>query len=154
MISIFGIISIVVALLSVAVIILHNRVMAKRTPVDTYLADLENLIRERLNNLYNESHPGTELQALCGQYMDLDLNSMIKALPDIDRACEDEPDINEHEITLSISKTTETLNQAIEAYNSFITGSLPVKLMAFALTLTTEETIHCTLINDTRNRFH
>ena len=141
MISIFGIVSVVVALVSIAIIVLHNRVMIKRAPVDSYIVALEDLIRGRLESLYESSPHGSELQALCIQYMDLDLNSMVKALPEIDRAYEGDMYIDEHAINQAINETAQDLNQAIQEYNRFITGSLPVSLMAQVLALTTEDAI-------------
>jgi len=139
MISVFGIVSVAVALISVVIIILHNRVMSKRTPVDTYLTELEDLLREKIEILYHASLPGTELQVLCNQCIDLDLSSIINAMPDIDRASMADLHEYEHESNRAIQETTEALNQAIKAYNSFITGSLPVVLMSRILALTTEE---------------
>ena len=160
MISLFGVISVVIALISVAVIMLHNQVMRKRTPVDTYIDALEALLRKRVEALYHASHPDSELHALCAECVDLDFDSIVKALPDIDRAFAEEAeylnldesewnesqpptmDIDATDLsknTQAIQETTEALNQAIEVYNSFITGRLPVVLMALTLGLTTEE---------------
>ena len=141
MISIFGIVSVVIALISVAIIVLHNRVMAKRTPVDTYLAELEDMLRDRIENLYHASHPDSELRDLCGQCVDLDLSNMLKALPDIDRACAAGSHIDEHAHPQGMGETIKALNQAIEEYNRFITGNLPVVLMAQALGLKVEEPV-------------
>jgi len=142
MISIFGIISVVIAVVSVTIIVLHNRLMLKRAPVDTYFTSLEDLIRERIENLYSQSHPDSELRAICAISVDFNLNGMIEALPDIDMASEKERAIDDKESCQIIRETTEALNQAIEGYNRLITGSLPMKLMAQILALTTEETVN------------
>jgi len=140
MISIFGIVSVAVALICVAIIVLHNRVMNKRTPVDEHLAALEDLLREKIENLYNTSHADSELRVLCGQCVDLDLNSMLKALPDIDIVADD-LQTNDYEANQKIQETIAGLNQVIDEYNRFIIRNLPVNLMAQALGLTAEEPI-------------
>ena len=137
MISIFGVISVVIAILSVATIVLHNRVMGKRTPVDTHLAALEDLLRERIEILYQTSYPDSELYTLCTQCIDLDFNDIIKALPHIDRASFDCEEVHTDNAK-AISETTAALNHAIEEYNKYITGRFPAVFMASILGLTTE----------------
>ena len=139
MISIFGIVSVVVALISVAIIVLHNQVMSKRTPVDTHLEALEDLLRQYVEELYHTCHPDSELFDLCSQCVDLDFDSIVKALPDISRASEIDLYIDGHENIQAIQDTAEALNLAIEEYNNFITGRLPGKLMALVLGLTAED---------------
>ena len=144
MISIFGIVSILIALLSIAAIVLHNQVMNKRAPVDTYLAELEDLLRDRIEILYHTSSQHTELHVLCDQYIDLDMPAMLKALPYIHRAAYDADLHTSTTITQNaevIQETTAALNQAIEAYNGFITGRPPMAAMAFILGLTTEDPV-------------
>jgi len=141
MISVFGIISVAIAIISIVIILLHNRLMLKRSPIDTYLTMLEDIIRERIENLHCNSHPDSELQALCAISMDLDLSGMVEALPDIDRALDEEHAIDDNESRKTIHETIEALNQAIEEYNRLITGSLPMKLMAQALALTAETAV-------------
>ena len=166
MISIFGIISITVAILSIAAIVLHNRVMGKRAPVDTYLAKLEELAHDRIEMLYQYSRPGSELRELCDEYIDQDLESILKALPEIDRAfddekeagnlviseplVEDDPDTDADEyVTMAglesnanaIRETTVALNQAIEIYNDYITTRPLEKLMAMVLGLSVEDAL-------------
>ena len=157
MISIFGIISVLVAFFSIAAIVLHNRVMSKRTPVDTYLTQLEDLLRDRLVALYHLSPHDSELHDLCDQYMDLDLSAIAGALPDIHRASKADLHINAPEEweaqessdrleTLAqnaeaIQETAAALNQAIQVYNGFITGRPPMAAMAYILGLTVEEPI-------------
>ena len=163
MISIFGIISIMIVMISVAAMVIHNRVMKKRTPVDTHLAELEDLVRDRVEMLYRCSRPGSELRALCDQYIDLDFESIQKALPDIGMAFddaweagnlitdapfkEDSASAADHNITIAtldnnaqaIQETTAALNQAIDSYNDFITNRPHDILMAHVLGLTTVE---------------
>jgi len=141
MISVFGVVSVAVALISVAVIVLHNRVMSKRAPVDMYFAQLEVLLRDRIEMLYHASPPDSELRHLCNQSIDLDVNSIIKALPDIDRATAVELHIHEQENIQAIKESTEALNQAIEEYNRFIVSSFPIILMARVLGFADEEFI-------------
>ena len=129
MISIFGITSIFIAIISIAVIILHNRIMKRRTPVDIYMAELEELVRQRMEMLYKISTPGTDLNQLCANYIDLDFNAILDVLPDINDAF----NISEEKHTTDttaldenadiINKTTDTLNQAIKYYNDYISKS-------------------------------
>jgi len=140
MVSIFGVISIIIAVVCISIIVLHNRFMLKRTPVDNYFTALEDLIREKLEGLYHSSAPESKLRDLCSLYVDLDLDSMLKALPEISKACE--PDIQDDESAKAIHETAEALNQAIQDYNKLITGNIIMKLMAQALTLTTESPIN------------
>jgi len=166
MISIFGIISIAIAVLSVVAIVLHNRVMGKRTPVDTLSAELESLLRDRVEMLHQYSRPGSELRELCDMCIDLDLESMLKALPEIGRAFDDEREAGNLIIsepleeypeaamdnyvsmakldnnTQAIQEATLSLNQAIDAYNDFITNRFPAVFMAQILGLNTEEPYH------------
>ena len=163
MISIFGIVSMITVLVSVAAIVLHNRIMGKRAPIDTQLAALEDLLRNRVEMLYHYSRPGTELHALCDLYMDLDLESILQALPDIGRAFDDaieagnliirEPlddnptPTSDNYVTMAklednaqaIQEATITINQAIKSYNNFITSRPLEMLMARILGLTVEE---------------
>jgi len=141
MISIFGIISVIIALISVTVIVLHNRLMLKRSPVDSYLAELEDLVREKIESLYHESRPDSELRALCAQCIDLDLNGMMEALPEIEVAQAEELSPDENTGNHTISETVEALNQSIHKYNRLITGSSPMRLMARVLALTLENPI-------------
>jgi len=144
MISIFGVVSVIIAVVSVAIIVLHNRLMLKRTPVDAYFTALEDLIRDKIEDLYHTSPPESELRDLCSLYVDLDLDSMLKALPEISRACESGLECNisgSDESAKAIQETTEALNLSIQEYNALITGSIPMKLMAQMLTLTTESPI-------------
>ena len=168
--SIFGFVSVLIAVISVAAIVLHNRVMGKRAPVDTHLARLEDLLRDRVEMIYRYSRPGSELRGLCDEYIDLDFESIIKTLPDIGRAFEDEkeagnliisepldddldPEADDY-VTMAglesnaqaIIETTTTLNQAIESYNSFITGRPQEILMARVLGLTTKEPLSQTFL--------
>ena len=153
MISMFGIISVVVALISIAIIVLHNRVMIKRAPVDTYSAALEDLLRQRIEVLIHACRIDTELYALCHKCVDLDLYAMAEALPDIDRACvmdlhEEDDDTEEYapvdwewltDNSQAIEENAAALNQAIEEYNNLVTGSIAGRMMALILGMTAEE---------------
>ena len=165
MISMFGIISIAVALVSILAIVLHNRVMKRRTAVDYLTEELETLLRDRLGMLHRYSRPGTQLRELCDVYMDLELESILFALPEITAAFEDakeagslvisepleeEPEQPEASYVSmarlesnadAIFEKTEALNQAIEVYNAFITHRLPEGLMARVLGLEVQELV-------------
>jgi len=164
MISIFGIVSIVIALISVVAIVLHNRVMNKRTPVDTYLEELEVLLRDRVEMLHGSAAPGSRLRSLCDQCTYLDFESILEALPDVNEALDDAKEAGDliisgsfkddfeaaaaENITFTaidenaqkIQETITALNQSIENYNSFIASRLGV-LMAQILGLEAEDPV-------------
>jgi len=148
MISIFGITSIFIVIVSVAVIILHNRIMKRRTPVDTYLAELEELIRQRMEMLYSIAIPGSELHELCTHYIDLDFNSLLHAYPDITNAYDHAEEKYSttptalEENAEAMHTTTQALNKAIETYNNYITKSPTEAAMAKILGLKKEEYVH------------
>ena len=139
MISIFGIASISVAVASVVFIMLHNRVINKRAPVDAGFAALEDLLRGRIEALLSTSEPGSGIHQLCGDVVDMELHEMIKALPEIDRAVELELHIDDDGNMAEIYEAIVALNLVVEEYNRYITGSLPVVFMAQILGITTEE---------------
>ena len=145
MISMFGIVSIVIVLVSAAAIVLHNRIMKKRAPVDMYLEELEEQLRKRVEMLYHASPRDSDLYSLCDQCIDLDLSGLLNAMPDIDTALEDYPPTSDDEIsaleenTQAIQSTEQALNQAIESYNDFITRPIAGRFMALVLGFETEE---------------
>ena len=149
MISLFGGISIAVAAVSVSVILLHNRVMKRRAPVDYYLYELEEALRQRADMLYDISAPDTELRKLLDIYIDQDFARLMLAMPDIESALTAEtlpPEADAAQDVLdktarAVEENMAALNKAIEAYNVFITTRPIEGLMAKVLGLTVEETI-------------
>jgi len=146
--------------------------MKRRTPVDLYKIELEELLRHQLEMLYFVSPIGTALHDLCNECIDLELDGILKSMPDITSAqeaalnagelkisnpykssIENEPesakDIAIEGISINtlddsaqaISTSAQSLIQALEAYNGFITRSYTEVLMAKMLGMETEETL-------------
>jgi len=140
--SIFGLISLFIALVSVSVIVVHSRVMRKRAPVDIHFAALEELLRARIEMLYDTSPPDSQLNEICATCVDLDYDTMVGALPSITANMEDEPPSEDIEAnSTEIQTTIEALNAAIETYNEAITKKPSAALMAMALGLKTLEAV-------------
>jgi len=91
MISVFGVVSFVVAAICIIVIFQQSRVMTRRTPVDQGLSDLEALVRQRLELLYTLSPPDTELFFLVDQCIDKDFDTILNSMPLIEEAVAETP---------------------------------------------------------------
>ena len=150
MISLFGGISVAVAAVSVAIILLHNRVMSRRSPVDEYLYELEEALRQRADLLYDISAPDTELRALLDEYADRDFAHLLYAMPYIEDAlAEENPETDAaaqdvlDKTARAVDENMAALDKAIEKYNAFITTRRIEGLMAKVLGLTVEEPIYC-----------
>ena len=146
--SAFGFVSIFIAVLSIAAIVLHYRVMRKRSPVDNALAQLEDLLRQRVEAILDTSDEDTELFALCSQVVDMDYAALFGAVPDIENALWETIEAGEHvpmdvlsENAHAIQAGTEALNQAIVEYNHIITAKPSGVLMALILGLAVEEPV-------------
>ena len=147
--SFIGVISIPIVLVSVAALMLHARVMRKRAPVDIYMAELEDQLRERLEMIYAISTPESMLHELCNGCIDLEFTHILKSMPDINDALEAERGFHEsqavHELDSNaetIRTTNQNLNQAVDEYNNFIQARLHDVLMARVLGLETVELIN------------
>ena len=147
MVSIFGVASIMVVIVSIVVIILHNRIMKRRAPVDIMFDELEELMRQRLEMMYEISVPGSELHELCHYYIDLDFDTVLSVYADICEAYDNAEERYEvaptamDENWAGIRLSTETLNKAIQEYNAFITKSPSEMMMARVLGLKAAEPI-------------
>ncbi|MCL2360332.1 MAG: hypothetical protein FWC73_00800 [Defluviitaleaceae bacterium] len=136
--SIFGFVSLFIVVLSVAIIVLHYRVMKRRAPVDTYFTELENLLRQRIELLY-AINP-VELSDLYDQSITIELSSLLAAIAEIDV---EHKSLEEN--SAAIDETRESLSKAIGDYNTFIAAKPHTILMAKILGLaviedeTTEE---------------
>ena len=132
MISIFGIVSFVVAAICIIVILQQGRVMRRRAPVDQGLRDLEVLVRQRLELIQSLALPDTELYVLIEQCIDKDLDTILESIPDIEAAI----DIHSDELTANtdtLSTTISTLNSSIDSYNNYITTNSTGVMMAILL---------------------
>ena len=165
MVSLFGFVSLFIALVCISAIVVHYRIMRRRAPVDLLIAELESLFRTRLEILYNLSAPQSLLRSLCDQYIDMDLSSLLDALPEIVEAFENSSDSGEvfledakeesikadsedcarMEALEANYKAVEdaivALNKKIENYNNFITKGVSNILMAKVLGLSEEDFI-------------
>jgi len=124
----------------------HSRVMGKRAPVDVLYAKLEDLLRERIELLYDAAPQDSELFGICESCVDLDYNAMVSALPAIilsmDDAAVGSEDLDNNAI--EITTTVESLNTAISVYNETITRKPSAALMAMALGLGEEDSVELT----------
>ena len=112
MISAFGIASVLVLALSIYAMILHFKLMKKRTAMDESLAELEFLLHEQL-----ESIEDPEIENLKKLY-----KSMQKT----------------ESITPEIKEAMRSANHTIKAYNAHI-SVYPAKAMAFILGFSAEK---------------
>jgi len=138
--SVFGFVSLFIVVISVAVIILHYRLMRKRAPVDVHFDQLEELLRQWIENLYHISPVGSGLYNLCDQYIDLEFSDILSAMPEIHDFCEQEQQDSSTNIA-TINDTISALNRAISEYNAFIAKTPATVLMAHILGLKTMEPI-------------
>ena len=152
MISALGIASLAVLLFCVGALILHFRVMQKKSRVEGHFADLDNLLRDRLElvmDLCADSTPGeVELAALCESYVDGDVRDIIKALPKLRKAIDSFEEIfaSDEYIhnTGALEDAAQDYNAALDTYNGFI-ANYPGKLMAQALGLAPEKPLKLNL---------
>jgi len=135
--SAFGFVSLFIVVISVTVIILHYRLMRKRAPVDVHYDQLEELLRQWIENLYYESPVDSEIYNLCIQYIDLERDEILSAFPLIIEKAPPCEDTN----AIAITETISTLNRAIEEYNTFIAKSPATVLMALVLGLKAVEPV-------------
>jgi len=147
MVSIFGFVSLFITIVCVAAIVLHSKVMRRRAPVDTHMAQLEDLLRLRVEIMYNLSPVDSPLHELCAQCVDADFANIMATLPSITETYQqayrdatwDEIHNDLQENTESIEETITNLNQVIEKYNNYITANSSGMTMAWILGLSTEE---------------
>ena len=138
MISTFGIISFIVVLVCVNALVLHFKVMKRRTSVDENFVVLDNLLREQLEILYASAEAVSEaasVREMCEALAERDTHKLFRALPNLKK----EADIFFHTEELSeISSETEqavaNYNAATETYNEFI-EKFPASAMASILAL-------------------
>jgi len=81
--SIFGFMSLFVVVASVAVLVLHYRLMRRRAPVDVHFAHLEEQLRQWTENLYSISPAGSDLRILCDRCIDMDFAGLLLTAPEI-----------------------------------------------------------------------
>jgi len=148
--SLFGFVSLFIVVISIAAIVLHNRVMKRRAPVDVHLEELEELLRRRVEILYTLSQVDTKLRDLCIQCVDLDFETIANSIADINEAYNQEQSSDSQcleENWQKINDTTTALNNAIEAYNTFISKNPSGATMAQILGITKEEPISISTTN-------
>jgi hypothetical protein len=137
MFSVFGIISIIVFLISVRFLVLHYQVMKKRGAADEKLAALDNLLRERLEIVYEQTEnlPDTqELRELCEIFSAYETKKLIKSINRLNKAIEIIP---EESLAVNITETeqaTDIFKQSAAEYNAYI-AAFPANFMAYILGL-------------------
>jgi len=133
--SLFGFLSLFIALLCVAIIILYHRIMSRRTPVDMYFAQLEDLLRDKAELLYKLDP--TKYGDLYDKSLVLSIEDLLSALHDIN---EEHESLAENASTLI--KTKESLLKAVDDYNAFITSNPHTILMSKILGIEVIEKVH------------
>ena len=153
MISALGVVSLTIVLFCVGALILHFRVMQKKSLVDDQFAILDNSLRDRLELMMDLCVGSTpdenELIALCESYVDGDVKDIIKALPKLRKASaglQEMFESNEYYLsnTAALEDTVQNYNAALSVYNVFI-AQFPGKLMAQTLGLAPEKPLRLTL---------
>jgi len=151
--SIFGFVSLFIVVVSVAVIVLHYRLMRRRAPVDFHFDRLEELLRQWIEDIYIISPAESDLHSLCDYSIDLESSDLLSIIPEINDAFtqtqgdrvrqanpQDEPQPPD-QIKANINHTINALNQAIAEFNIFITKHPPAILMAKVLGLEAVEPV-------------
>ncbi|MCL2358020.1 MAG: hypothetical protein FWC70_12855, partial [Defluviitaleaceae bacterium] len=129
MFSEFGVIAIIVALISIGALVLHFYVMKRRVASDKCLAEIDALLRTRIELLY-ETQPREVHEILAATF---ETRSLLAALAQAEiRGSELCENIIETEIAVR------AYNDAVAVYNDCI-AKYPAKIMAFLLGLSREE---------------
>ncbi|MCL2386988.1 MAG: hypothetical protein FWC89_05470 [Defluviitaleaceae bacterium] len=139
-ISIFGVVSFLILVVSVGALILHNKIITRRAAVDEALAAVDNLLHEQLETLYETAitHPDSQdFLELCEDYAALQTRELLIALPELQEEAAHFLPPPEDEKKEALTQAVKTLNTAIDIYNAFIT-KFPAQLMASILTLEQE----------------
>jgi len=135
----------IIFVLSVSAMVLHFKVMKRRGAVDESLAVLDNLLRERIEIIYEmtEGAPETdELREKCAEFSAYDTRRLINSIFEIDEAAEilteDRNFLDENIIETEQARAA--FNDIINAYNAYI-AIFPARIMAFFLGLSQEKMI-------------
>ena len=148
MISMLGVLSLVILLLSVGALILHYRLLQLRGALDDSFSGLDELLRVRLEIIYdiaNTMENSHELKERCIRYSGREVRAIIKSMPKFHKAIAAthiENDIktalteNTHEIERSIR----TYNENLLKYNTYVSKP-PGIILAFAVGLKSEKQI-------------
>ncbi|MCL2217910.1 MAG: hypothetical protein FWB91_12965 [Defluviitaleaceae bacterium] len=156
MIPVFGIISLFVLIGSLGVLFLHYRLLLKRGILDDGLKRLDELLRIRLEIIYEiaeDLEDGSEIKEQCIEYSGKRARETIKALPRIHKAIaaaihdstdDDSPstEIKEAlaENAQEIKQATEGYNNALVKYNAYVNKS-PGQIIALMVGLKPEKAI-------------
>jgi len=147
-ITLFGLISIIVLLFSVAALVIHFRILQLRGNADDSFIQVETLIRKQVDLFYDigAAHKtGSSLCDLCEEADELHAKEVFASLPSIEKELENlkiEADEqaplkeNMHELM----RSAEEYNKHTEKYNTFI-RSLPGSAMAAIVGLKYEKAL-------------
>lgn len=126
MISSFGAVSILIFLASVGVMILHFKVMRRRGAADEALAALDDLLRERLETLFETAAP--EIREKCQALAALETRELFDAIQKIENTPQE------------TEKAIAAYNEKISEYNAYI-EKFPARAMAVVLGMKKEITL-------------
>jgi len=151
-ISLFGLVSIVVLVLSAAALVLHFRVLVLRGQVDDSFAQVEVLVRVRIDLIYDlgtNHDDGSELCLMCEEADASHAKDVFASFPEIEKVLEDlrlEPDsfIPLKENKTEVLSAAGVYNVHLEKYNLFI-GKLPGSVMAHVIGLKQEKALRIQL---------
>ena len=146
MVSLFGTLSIIVFLICAGTLVLHSKLINKRSNTEVFFSNFDNLLRERLE-LYidlvedleetDTAFNGTEIFDICESYLTAEIRQIIKAWVKIDKATNQiKSEIEKNEALTTNGKeiafAIKAYNDNTALYNNNI-KKLPWNIIAFAV---------------------
>ena len=146
MIPVFGILSVLVLLGSVAALIFHSRLLLLRGTLDNCLNKLDEHLRLRLEIIYEIAEIMEDEQGIIEQCIEnsgKDTRQIIRNLPKLHKAIEDlknNEDKALEENAQEIEQSTKAYNDVLVKYNEYV-SKFPGIVLAFLVGLKTEKPI-------------
>ena len=150
MISIFGAMSLVVLIVCVAALVLHVRVLKKRSRVDDAMAEFDELLRDRLEiylDLAGDAQGDFEdIENICESYVLAETRQIIKSWAKIEKSVAPlKSEINKNEALAQNAKDIDAMvrayNNNVAVYNDSI-AHFPGKIIALAVGFTAVKVLH------------
>jgi len=148
-ISSLGLLSIIALLVSVGALLLHSRLLFLRGAVDDSFKELEELIHDRLQIIYDIAstlEDSQDLKERCIKYSGREVRQILKsmhklhkaitAIP-VDSELKDELTENSHEI----ERAVRAFNEVLVKYNRYV-SKFPGRIVSFAVGLKPEKPIN------------
>ena len=176
MISIFGAISLVVLVVCVAALVLHFRVLKKRSQIDDAMSRFDELLRDRLEMYIDlaEDIPGDfeEIENLCESYVFAETRQIIKSWAKIERAVaplktakdkkealtqmnrEETRQLEEPSLQSKLSENAKEIDAMVRDYNDGVVvyneniSRFPGKIVALAVGFTAAKPMHFSYMTD------